>query len=214
MQALHAQDEHARSGDRLAKAAGFSLHAGVAAEPWERKKLERLARYIARPAISEQRLSLTSNDVIRYELKTPYRDGTTHVFFEPLDLIARLAALIPKPRINLIRYHGVFAPNSTHRAAVTPARRGQKLATPQTDKTPARQRAAMTWARRLKRVFNIDIETCEACGGGVKIIACIEDPAVIRRILDHLDRCATTSRLAAAHPARAPPQPTLPGFND
>ena len=49
---------------------------------------------------------------MRYQLKTPYRDGTTHVIFEPLDFIARLAALVPKPRVNLTRFHGVFAPNS------------------------------------------------------------------------------------------------------
>lgn len=48
----------------------------------------------------------------------------------------------------------------------------------------------MTWAQRLKRVFNIDITLCEACGGRVRIIACIEDPAVIHRILEHLERKA------------------------
>jgi len=57
--------------------------------------------------------------------KTPYRDGTTHVIFEPLDFIARLVALVPKPRVNLPRFHGVFAPNSAHRARVTPAKRGK-----------------------------------------------------------------------------------------
>ena len=87
---------------------GFSRHAGVAAKAHQRDKLERLCRYIARPALSEKRLSLTSQGNIRYTLKTPYRDGTTHVLFEPLDFIARLAALIPKPRVNLTRYHGVF----------------------------------------------------------------------------------------------------------
>jgi len=55
----------------------------------------------------------------------PYRDGTTHVIFEPLDFIARLAALVPKPRVNHTRFHGVFAPNSKHHALVTPARRGK-----------------------------------------------------------------------------------------
>ncbi len=73
-------------------------------------------RYIARPAISEKCLSLTAQGKVRYALKTPYRDGTTHVIFEPLDFIARLAALVPKPRVNLTRFHGVFAPNSKHRA--------------------------------------------------------------------------------------------------
>jgi hypothetical protein len=79
--------------------AGFSLHAGVSARADQRQKLERLCRYISRPAISEKRLSLTPNGNVRYQLKTPYRDGTTHVIFEPLDFIAWLAALVPKPRV-------------------------------------------------------------------------------------------------------------------
>ncbi len=115
---------------QVAKEAGFSLHAGVAAQAWERDKLERLCRYIARPAVSEKRLSLTSADNIRYQLKTPYSDGTTHVIFEPLDFIAKLASLVPKPRVNLTRFHGVFVgvphhPNSKHRILVTPSRRGK-----------------------------------------------------------------------------------------
>jgi hypothetical protein len=48
-----------------------------------------------------------------------------HVIFEPMDFIARLVALVPKPRVNLTRFHGVFAPNSAHRARVTPAKRGK-----------------------------------------------------------------------------------------
>jgi hypothetical protein len=75
------------------------MHAGVAARAAERKQLERLCRYISRPAVSEKRLSLTSNDKHRYQLKTLHRDGTTHVIFEPLDFIARLAVLVPKPRL-------------------------------------------------------------------------------------------------------------------
>jgi hypothetical protein len=102
------------------KVAGFSLHAGVAARAGERRKLERLCRYVSRPAVAEKRLSLTPNGNVRYQLKTPYRDGTTRVIFEPLDFIARLAALIPKPRVNLTRFHGVFTPNSKRRARVTP----------------------------------------------------------------------------------------------
>ena len=69
--------------------AGFSLHAGVAAKANQRDKLERLCRYINRPAIAEKRLSLTKQGLVRYELKTPYRDGTTHVIFEPVDFIAK-----------------------------------------------------------------------------------------------------------------------------
>jgi hypothetical protein len=58
------------------------------------------------------------------------------------------------------------------------------------------------WAQRLKRVFNIDIETCSECGGDVRIIASIEDPAMINKILVHLDEKAATTRLP---PCRAPP---------
>ena len=63
----------------------------------------------------------------------------------------------------------------------------------------------MTWAMRLKRVFGIDIETCSECGGDVRIIASIEDPAVIKKILDYLDDntpCVTT---ALQPECRAPP---------
>lgn len=211
------------SDDRVGKVAGFSLHAGVAAKANERKKLERLCRYIARPAVSEKRLSLLRNGYVRYELKTPYRDGTTHVIFEPMDFIAfshedfvfvlsgetRLVALVPKPRVNLTRFHGVFAPNSAHRAQVTPSKRGKghKVRTTGSpeDPTPAERRAAMTWAQRLKRVFNIDIETCNSCGGHVKIIACIEDPVVIEKILTHLDSRVAGDAARRLPPSRAPP---------
>ena len=81
LQTLPASDPQEAFTDTVGKVAGFSLHAGVAARADERKKLERLCRYISRPAISEKRLSLTPNGNIRYQLKTPYRDGTTHVIF-------------------------------------------------------------------------------------------------------------------------------------
>lgn len=174
---------------QVAKEAGFSLHAGVMAEAHQREKLERLCRYIARPPVSEKRLSVTEHGQVRYELKTPYSDGTTHVIFEPLDFIARLAALVPKPRVNLTRFHGVFAPNSRHRDEVAPRKdgHGKASATPTEEpKTPAQRRAAMTWAQRLKRVFQIDIETCAHCGGAVSVIASIEEPSVINKILAHL----------------------------
>lgn len=150
----------------------------MAARAGQRQKLERLCRYISRPAISEKRPSLTPNGNVRYQLRTPYRDGTTHVIFEPLHFIARLAALVPKPRVNLTRFHGGFAPNSKYRARVTPAKRGRggrhATTADSEERTPAESRAPMTWAKRLKRVFGIDIKTCTACGGTLRIIACIE----------------------------------------
>jgi len=73
--------------------------------------------------ISDKRRALAPSGTVRYPLKTPYRDGTTHVIFEPLDFIARLAALVPK--VSLTRDRGEFAPNSQHRALVRPARQGK-----------------------------------------------------------------------------------------
>jgi len=194
--------------DTAGKVSGFSLHAGVSARADERKKLERLCRYISRPAVSERRLSLTPGGNVHYQLKTPYRDGTTHVIFEPLDFIARLAALIPKPRANLTRFHGVFAPNSKHRALVTPSKRGKsaKRQINGDERSPVEQHAAMTWAQRLKRVFSIDITTCEACGGAVKVIVSIEDSVVIKQILAHLERKAGSKEFNPLPESRAPPQ--------
>ena len=123
--------------------------------------------------------------------------------------IARLAALVPKPRVNLTRFHGVFAPNSKHRAQVTPGNRGKgsesTTSNDSEDRTPAERRASMTWAQRLKRVFNIDMETCRECGGAVKVIACIEDPVVIQKILTHLKEKAAPEPLGLLPTARAPP---------
>jgi hypothetical protein len=140
----------------------------VAIAPRERGKLERLCRYVSRPPIAIERLALTASGQVRYQLKTPYRDGTTHIILEPLDLMARLAALVPLPR-----------------------------------------HVAMHWAQRLKRVFGIEIERCAGCGGKLKIIASIEAPAVIARILGHLESQEPArwvpSEETAAHGARDPP---------
>jgi hypothetical protein len=89
---------------------------------------------------------------VGYQLKTPHNKSTAHVVFEPLYLLARLAVLGARPRVNLTRYHGVFAPNSAYRALVTKA----------DARTPGELRIAMRWAQRLKRVFGIDVQTCAA----------------------------------------------------
>ena len=111
--------------------------------------------------------------------------------------------------MNLTRFHGVFAPNSKYRAQVTPDKRGkggQHATTADLEEpTPAERRAAMTWAQRLKRVFGIDIETCLACGGAVRIITCIEDPDVIEKILTHLDVKGGEREATRRPPCRAPP---------
>ena len=193
----------------MAEASGFSLHAGVAARGGERKKLEHLARYVARAPVATERLALTDGGHIRYALKAPYRDGTMHVIFEPTDFIARLAALVPEPRAHLTRYHGAFAPHSKIRAQVTPGGRRARLTAPKGDgRTAAQRHRSMTWMQRLKRVFAIGIESCRRCDGTLTVSASIEARAVIDRILGHLERGADTGH--PAHPTRAPPQGVLP----
>ena len=198
---------------QIGQIAWFSLHAGIMARRYQHKKLERLCRYICRPAVSEKRLAMTSGGRIRYQLKTPYRDGTTHVFFQPLDFIARLAALVPKPHVNLTRYHGVLAPNSKHRALVTPAHRGKggvkQIDLEVQEETSFVKKRGMTWAQRLKQVFNIDIERCDVCGKKMKVMACIEDPAVINKILDHLKKQRPATKKYAIPEGRSPPQRSL-----
>lgn len=160
-------------------------HVSVWAGANDRAKLERIYRYLARPAVSNERIELTECGHVRYTLKTPYRDGTTHVYFNPLDFMARLAALAPKPLVILTRYHGVFAPNSQLRSQVTLSGRCKRSA--QTPQSTAERHQAMTWAQRPKRVFRINLSRCE-CGGKLRILASIEDPTTIHRILEHRER--------------------------
>ena len=91
---------------------GFSLHAEVCCAAHQRKKLEQLCRYITRPTIANERLALNRAGPVVLTLKTPYREGTTHIVMPPLEFIQRLAALVPRPRLHLIRFHGVLAPNA------------------------------------------------------------------------------------------------------
>ena len=96
---------------------------------------------------------------------------------------------------------------------MTPAKRGKGAKAAgreeEQEKTPAQRRAAMTCSQRLERVFGIDIETCPVCGGALRIIACIEDPAVIKKILTHIDSKNAGAEPARLPPCRAPPQVSL-----
>jgi hypothetical protein len=97
--------EEAPHNPLLARLAGFSLHAATVCEAHQRSRLERLCRYITRPPIATKRLSIDGQGRVIYRYKHPFRDGSTHVVLEPLDFIARLAALVPRPRLNLTRFH-------------------------------------------------------------------------------------------------------------
>ena len=171
-------------------------------------------RYITRPAISEQRLSISPQGRVRYQLKTPWRNGTTHVEWDAVDFIAKLAALVPPPRAHLTRFHGVFAPNANLRAQLTPSGRGKRpagdaapvdVSAHDAPRSPEEKRRAMSWAQRLKRVFSIDVTACVHCGGTVRIVASIEEPTAIRAILAHFEKHGAREEAHYRPAARAPP---------
>jgi hypothetical protein len=90
-----------------ARCDGFDLHGGVAVAGEDRDRLEQLCRYLLRPPIAQDRLALRPDGRILVTLKLPWRDGTTHLCFEPITLLERRAALTPRPRINVVLYHGL-----------------------------------------------------------------------------------------------------------
>ncbi len=109
----------------------------------------------------------------------------------------RGCAVMPINAVRLIRFHGVLAPNAKLRSKVVPAPEQARTAGEGDCAHAHSATLRMSWARLLKRVYDSDIEHCPACGGKLKVIAVIEEPAVIERILTHLG-------LAAQPPPRAP----------
>jgi len=105
---------------RCVREGGMSLHADVAVPARDRKRLERLCRYVARPPIAIDRLEALPDGRLAYRLKTRWRDGTTHVLMERHELLERLAPLIPPPRAHQVRYHGLLAPCASGRDRVVP----------------------------------------------------------------------------------------------
>jgi hypothetical protein len=105
---------------RCVREGGMSLHADVAVPARDRKRLERLCRYVARPPIAIDRLEALPDGHLAYRMKTRWRDGTTHVLMERHELLERLAPLIPPPRAHQVRYHGLLAPCASGRDRVVP----------------------------------------------------------------------------------------------
>jgi hypothetical protein len=171
----------------------------------DRQALEQLCRYITRPALANERVQTNAAGQVVLKLKTPWRDGTTHLVMSPLEFMQRLAALVPRPRLHLIRFHGVLAPNAKLRALVVPQVVPQEPEPPaqaaplaECEATCAHHRPVrLSWAKLLKRVFEIDMAHCPNCGGELKIIAAIMEQPVIEKILTHLG-------LQARAPPRAP----------
>jgi hypothetical protein len=146
------------------------LHANTHLHANDRQGLERLCRYGARGALALERLSRAEDGRIAYRMKRPLPDGTTHLLFTGLELLRRVASLVPAPRANLTRFHGVFAPGAKLRPFLAPPAEetsaGSEAAAKQErmkQRTPR-----VDWAELLKRTFDFDVFACMRCGGRLK----------------------------------------------
>jgi hypothetical protein len=181
-------------GPRQAHVDGFDLHANVWVSANDRAGVERLCRYVLRPPFAQERLRLRGDGRVALELKRAWHDGTRELVFEPLEFLEQLAAMTPRPETNLLICHGVLAPRARWRARVIvhgrrvpestasmaplaggPDGPGVKAATPR----------AWSWAAMMHRAFGIDVLACAHCGGRLRLIARLHDPAVIRKIFAH-----------------------------
>lgn len=171
---------------------GFSLHAGVRVGDASRYRLEKFVRYVARPAIVSSRLSASCEGKILYQLKRRWRDGSTHVVFDPITFLERFCALVPRPRFPLVTYHGVLAPAARLRERVVPeatqcALAGspcrdsatERIVAAEEGRDGARSRARPyhSWATLMQRVFELDVLQCR-CGGRRRIIAYVQERAL------------------------------------
>ena len=140
----HEGESPTLTGTRCASVNGFSLHANTQVPAHRRDELERLLRYTARGAVSLERLDVNTDGDLLYTFTRPWSDGTTGITLSPLELLEKLAALVPLPRLHLVRYGGCLAPHSKVRAAIIPTPRQQGLEEPE-DRRPSPN---WTWARR------------------------------------------------------------------
>ena len=159
--------------------------------------------------MAQDRLQWTDGGQLRLALRRPWSDGTTHLLFDPVELLARLAALTPRPRINLILYHGVLAPRAAWRSLVVQFACGPDAAATPEDAAdtpmPAVDRPSgnnRLWADLMRRSLGLDVLARPRCSGRLRLIALIDDPAVIARILTHVQM---SPAIPAARRPRAPP---------
>jgi hypothetical protein len=199
--AIIAEPDRTGGGTSCAEVAGFSVYAGQALQ--DRDRIEKLCRYVSRPPFAHEQLAETKDGRIAIKLKRPRRSGETHAFMKPVQLLRRLTSLIPPAGMNLTRFFGILAPAAKHRCNVVPVPDILLHISPNgTEPVLPPRRDGLDWASLLRRVYDIDVLDCP-CGGRIRIIAAIESPAVIRRILKHFDLRADPPPIA---PARGPPE--------
>ena len=188
-----------RTGPLCFASRGFSLHAKTRIAADNRQGLEQLCRYVSRPALAAGRLRIIDADQLSFALKTPWSDGTTHLVFSPIELLEKLAALVPPPRLNLIRYHGTLATSARDRAKIVPKRVNEPKAQSESTRQPCPHR--VSWCQLLTRVFSIDAAECPDCGGQMRIIAVLTDPGSIRSYLEGVGLPARPPPIAPARPS-------------
>ena len=218
------------------KHSGFSVDAGGCIEAHDRAALERLLRYCARPPFAMDRLRKEGAELVYRCAKQnsePASDkrgaNADELTLTPLELIDRIAALVPPPRTHRHRYFGVLAPNSPLRHAVTAmaaaahqksAARAEPPATgdgthgpapmgpmgnpiaPTSEHAPPKHAAHYLWAVLIARIYEVFPLLCPLCGGQMRITAFITHSADIRQILEHIGTDSEPPRVA---PARGPP---------
>ena len=172
-------------GPRCARLEGFSLHADVAVPARRRDQLEQVCRYILRPPLALERLTESTGGQLLYQFRRPWSDGSTALLLDPLELLERLAALVPPPRRPLLAYHGLLAPRARWRAAIVPPGHDDTSAD-----AGARSPGRWPWARLLRRVFAIQVLVCERCGGARRILGAVTEPHAVRRVLTALGLAA------------------------
>jgi hypothetical protein len=183
-------------GTRCCSLNGFSLHANTATKTLERDKLYRLIEYIARGPISNKRLEITKAGLVKLQLKTAWSDGTSHLLFTKEEFLEKLTALIPPPRSHLVKWSGIFSPNSPVRPLIVlnpKIKKGFQFKG-EDEKSKVKNPA---WSKMLAKVFKIDVTLCDHCQGKLRLKAAINDQESIIRYLKH-------QGIDCEPPARAP----------
>jgi hypothetical protein len=205
--------DDARAMGQWAHGGGFSVDGSVRIEAADRAGRERLLRYCARPPFALDRLRELDREHLIDDHPKPGPGGSGPQLLTPLELLDRIAALVPPPRIHRHRYFGVLAPNSPLRTAVTalalaattspPAANAEPVAAEPVAEPAHRRAARYAWARLLARIYEVFPLVCPLCGAEMRIIAFITDAPTVRDILVRLGEPTTPPRIA---PARGPPR--------
>lgn len=163
-------------------AVAFDLCATQHVRRGDRKKLLRLLRYVLSPPLTDRQLSLRADGDIDIAFKRPRNDGTSVRVVSQFKLLGILVALTPRPRLNLVRFHGGFAANAALRDLIVPRPVPCQPPPSADDDASAEDRRA--WAELLKRVHPVEATRCPRCAGRLQLIALKSDRLTYRRCRD------------------------------